>query len=354
MITANPLLGTVLHAVGATSAAVCYTPQKRVKGWSWQTYWLTQAVFCWLLLPLLGAWLTIPQLAQVLSEAPRDAMLRSFLLGAAYGVGGTAFGLAIRHIGFSLTYALAVGLSSVLGTLLPPLARGEFAALFAKTGAAWVMAGIAVGTVGIFLCGLSGRLKEIDLTDDFARSDFCLAKGLPLCLLAGVLSAVYGFALEAGAPIARVAEAHGAGHFNGNVTYIFANSGAFLTTLAYCLWLSFRHASFGEWVRLPAGTEKASLAKNLGLAVLTGCLWYGQFFFYNLGHVRMGTFRFTSWAIHMILLVLISNALGLVLREWRGCRPRTWLALGVSLATLISSVLFLTYGNYLGGQAAGH
>lgn len=59
MITANPLLGTVLHAVGATSAAVCYTPQKRVKGWSWQTYWLTQAVFCWLLLPLLGAWLAL-------------------------------------------------------------------------------------------------------------------------------------------------------------------------------------------------------------------------------------------------------------------------------------------------------
>jgi len=77
MITANPILGTLLHAVGATSAAVCYTPQKQVKGWSWQTYWLTQASFCWFILPIIGAMLTIPQLMDVLREAPKDAMLNA-------------------------------------------------------------------------------------------------------------------------------------------------------------------------------------------------------------------------------------------------------------------------------------
>lgn len=103
MITPNPILGTALHAVGALSAALCYTPQKRVKGWSWQSYWLVQAAFCWFLLPIFGAWLTIPELGAVLREAPRGAMLASFALGAAYGIGGTAFGLSIRYIGFSLT-----------------------------------------------------------------------------------------------------------------------------------------------------------------------------------------------------------------------------------------------------------
>jgi L-rhamnose-H+ transport protein len=351
MIVANPLLGTLLHAVGATSAAVCYTPQKQVKGWSWQTYWMTQAAFCWLILPILGAYLTIPQLMQVLQEAPRDAMIKSFLLGAAYGIGGTAFGLAIRYIGFSLTYALAVGLSSVLGTLIPPLVRGEFLVIFSKTGSGWVLAGIVIGTVGILLCGLSGWLKENDIASDKARQGFSIAKGLPLCLLAGVLSAVYGFALEAGAPIAAIAEAHGAGYFNGNVTYIFANSGAFLTTLIYCLYLHRKHKTLGELVELPAGGEKASLPLNFAMAILTGSLWYGQFFFYNLAHVRMGTFKFTSWAIHMIMLVLISNVLGLVLREWRGCKSRTWVAVAVSLSFLVGAVLMLTVGNYLGELA---
>ena len=40
-IASNPLLGVALHAVGATFAATCYTPEKQVRGWSWQTYWLT-------------------------------------------------------------------------------------------------------------------------------------------------------------------------------------------------------------------------------------------------------------------------------------------------------------------------
>jgi L-rhamnose-H+ transport protein len=67
----------------------------------------------------------------------------------------------------------------------------------------------------------------------------------------------------------------------------------------------------------------------------------------------MGTFKFTSWAIHMIMLVLISNMLGLALREWRGCKPRTWVAVAVSLALLVGAVLMLTTGNYLGELASG-
>ena len=61
-------------------------------------------------------------------------MLQSFLLGAAYGIGGTAFGISIRYIGFSLTYAIAVGLSSVLGTLIPPLVKGTLLATLEQAG----------------------------------------------------------------------------------------------------------------------------------------------------------------------------------------------------------------------------
>ena len=348
-IASNPLLGIVLHAVGASFAATCYTPEKRVRGWSWQTYWLTQASFCWLLLPLLGAWLTIPQLAAVLAEAPKPAMWHSFFLGAAYGIGGTAFGISIRYIGFSLTYAIAVGLSSVLGTLIPPLFKGTLAATLSKPGAEWIIAGIAIGTLGIAGAGWAGRLKERDLSAQQLSGDFSLVKGFLLSLLAGVLSAVYGFALEAGEPIAEVATAHGAGVFRGNVVYIFSNTGAFLTTSLYCLYLHARHQSIGEFVRLPAGQPEAALPVNFLMAAITGLVWSGQFFFYNLGHVRMGSYKFTSWAIHMILLVLISNLVGVVLREWRECRRLTLQTISVAFIVLVAAVLSLTYGNYLGG-----
>ncbi len=340
--------GVLYHAIGASSASLCYTPEKKVKGWSWQTYWLAQAAVCWLILPVLIAWMTIPELAAVLKEAPVAAMQRSFLLGMAYGVGGTAFGIAIRYVGFSLTYAIAVGISCVLGTLLPPLVNGTLSEALSGSGSGFLMSGVALGAFGIGVCGLAGRSKEKDIEKrKAATSGFSLAKGLPLCLLAGVLSALYGFSLNQGQPIADVAALHGAGNYQGNVIYIFSNTGAFLSTLLYCLYLHRQHKTFGEY--RSAGT--ASLGINYAMAALTGLLWYGQFFFYGLGHVRMGKYEFSSWAIHMILLVLLSTITGLLLKEWKQSSNRTVQLLVAAIVILVAAVLLLTEGNRLG--AAG-
>lgn len=261
-------------------------------------------------------------------------------------MGGTAFGVAIRHLGFSLTYAIAIGISCVLGTLLPPLVAGQFGQLASKAGAGWIFVGIAIGCLGIALSGMAGRSKERDLRG--STGTFNLRKGLPICTLAGVLSAVYGFSLAAGQPIADVAARYGAGHFEGNAIYIFSNAGAFLTTSLYCIALHARHNSFGEYVRLPSGAAVLHLPLNFACALLTGTLWYGQFFFYGLGHTRMGEFKFASWGIHMIMLVLFSALVGLIFREWRSCRPRTHRILVASLGTLVVAVLAIAYGSFLG------
>lgn len=336
--------GILYHAAGASSAALCYTPQKKVQSWAWQTYWLAQAAVCWLLLPFLIAWLTIPQLGDVLKEAPSSAMWRSFLLGLAYGIGGTAFGIAIRYVGFSLTYAISVGISCVLGTLLPPLVHGTLGDILQSKGAGLLMSGVGLGAIGIAFCGAAGRSKEKDLERNAGTTGtFSLAKGLPLCLLAGVLSALYGFSLDQAKPIAEVAAKYGAGNFQENVKYIFSNTGAFISTALYCIYLHSKQKTFGEYTRPVKG-----LGLNYMMAILTGILWYGQFFFYGLGHVRMGHYEFSSWAIHMILLVLLSTVAGLMMREWKGSSGKTVRILIIALLVLIIAVLLLTYGNYIG------
>lgn len=348
----NLLSGILLHGVGALFASVCYTPQKATRGWSWQSYWLMQAAICWLLLPLLVAWITIPQLSQVLAEAPRGAMWMSFILGALYGIGGTAFGLAIRYVGFSLTYAISVGISCVLGTLLPPLYSGKLAEALSGTGSGWIILGISIGALGIALCGVAGysREKTAGTATLHQRPSFSFRIGLPLCLLSGVLSALYGFSLDQGQPIAAVAAKYGAGHFQTNVIYIFSNTGAFLTTMIYCLYLHAKQKSFGEYHSAQGKPEtgRNPLLINYLLACATGILWYSQFFFYGLGHVRMGIYKFTSWAIHMIMLVLISTLVGLAFKEWSGINKTTRLFLALAILVLVAAVLSLTYGNYLG------
>ena len=160
---------------------------------------------------------------------------------------------------------------------------------------------------------------------------------------------MYGFALDAATPIVNVAEQHGAGVWKGNVAYIFANTGAFVTSFAYCAYLMRKNKSSGEFTRLRSGETGGHLPTNYLLAFLTGTLWYGQFFFYNLGHVRLGTdYAFSSWAIHMILLVMISNVVAIIFKEWKGCRGRTMGVVGLGLTVLCTAILLLTYGNYLG------
>ena len=345
----NPLLGVTFHSAGAMLAANCYAPQKYIQRWSWEIFWMTQAFWCWLLWPILGAILTIPHLAQVLTNAPKLPMLYCCLMGVAYGIGGTAFNLSIRYIGFALTYAIAVGLSSILGTLTTPLIQGRLGSILDRSGGGWVMTGVALGALGIGLCGAAGRFKERDLRDENSGpGEFSWTKGLLLSLVAGVLSAVYGIAInDVAQPIVAVAEQMGANHWKGNVAYLFVNPGAFLTALGYSLFLARKNRTLDQLTQLATGTHGGSLIRNHLLAMLTGTLWYGQFFFYNLGHVRMGAYEFTSWAIHMIMLVLFSNLLGIFFHEWKGCRPHTLRAIIVAMAVLVAAILLLTYGNYL-------
>ncbi len=354
MIVPSLPQGIAFHATGAFLSANCYAPQKYIKRWSWEIFWMVQAAWCWLLWPIIGAAITIPHLGRVLAEAPPDRMLICFLMGIAYGIGGTSFNISIRYIGFSLTYSIAVGLSSVLGTLIPPLVRGQLGAILAKPGSEWVIGGVMAGAAGIAICGVAGHFKEKGLAaSPEKRGEFSLLKGLLLSLLAGVLSAVYGFALEVAAPVADLAEHYGAGIWKGNVSYIFANSGAFVTALLYSLYLARKNKSLGQLTALPSGSGGSSLKWNYLFALLTGTLWYGQFFFYNLGHVRLGTqYAFSSWAIHMIMLVLFSNGLAVVLKEWKGSSLGTRALVATGLVVLCGAIVMLTYGNHLGEQ--GH
>jgi L-rhamnose-H+ transport protein len=276
-------------------------------------------------------------------------MVHTLLLGMLFGIGGTAFGVAIRYLGFSLTYAIAIGISCVLGTLFTPLLSGELAAQMARPGTAWVLAGVAAAAVGILVSGLAGWLKDNDLRKSESLPEgFQLVKGLFFCILAGVGSAIFGISLDVGRPIAQIAADQGAGQFQGNVIYIFSCGGAFLSSAAYCLYLHLRQGTLREYVTLPSGGRSSTLAVNFSMAALTGILWYGQFFVYGLGQVRMGAYKFTSWAIINAMIVLFSALVGLVLREWKGCRPRTWVALSAAFILLLVAVGLMTYGNYLG------
>jgi L-rhamnose-H+ transport protein len=227
--------------------------------------------------------------------------------------------------------------------------NGSLVNILKGTGANFIIIGIVLGAIGIAICGIAGRRKEkdIELQNANSNSSFSLSKGLPLCIFAGILSALYGFSITAGTSISEIAAKYGAGDYKLNVVYIFSNSGAFVTTLIYCLYLHNKEKTFKEYLR-----SSGNIGSNFIMAIITGVLWYSQFFFYGIGHVNLGKYEFSSWAIHMIMLVLFSTIAGIVIKEWSMCSSKTIRTLVIAIFILITAVVILTYGNYLGSVSA--
>lgn len=45
------LIGLFIIAIGAFCQSSCYVPINKIKDWSWESYWIVQGVFAWLILP---------------------------------------------------------------------------------------------------------------------------------------------------------------------------------------------------------------------------------------------------------------------------------------------------------------
>ena len=354
MITPNPIIGTGLHAVGGISASTCYIPFNKTKKWSWESYWLVQAAFAWLITPLLIGFITVPQLFEVLQNSPTEALVIPFILGAVYGFGGMSFGYAIRHIGFSLTYTISIGISAVLGTITPLILNGTLLEHFQKPGGLIVLGGMVLSMLGVALCGSAGYKKEKDLNNNEGEKggiQFNMKKGLTLTLVAGLLSAVFGISLDFGQPISDVAAEYGAGHFEGNAKIIVSTAGCFFTNLIWFVIQGFKQGTIKEIVKSGDIGKKAFL-NNYLFAAFGGSLWYLQFFFYGLGHVRMGNFMFASWVIHMSMLIFFSYVVGLVLKEWKNVKRKTYARLIIALITLIISFVIMSYGSVKGDESS--
>jgi L-rhamnose-H+ transport protein len=351
-----PIFGILLHAVGAFAAAICFTPQHKVRNWSYESFWFWMCMGSWLLLPVIGSLLFIPGLTDVLAASPRDAMWKSFGFGAAYGFGGMAFGFAIRHVGYSLTYALAVGLSAVLGFFLTPLVQGKLGEITSSAGGSAVLVGVGIGFAGIILCGLAGRKKESEVagSGDSHESTFRPGIGIPLCIVAGVLSSLYSLALGSADPIAEQALKQGANpELVMNVRFLFASTGAFFSVLPITLWQLKRKSNLSELVGVGIGGTPAPMS-NIVWGCLAGLLWYLQFIFYGMGHNRMDTLGVASWPLHMIMLILFSTLVAIVRREWSSCSPNTRRLVIAAISILILSVIVIGYGNHLNQAPAAH
>ncbi|MDE6290126.1 MAG: rhamnose/proton symporter RhaT, partial [Muribaculaceae bacterium] len=184
-------LGLLIIAIGSFFQSSCYVPINKIKDWSWESYWMVQAVFAFMLLPLMGAMLAVPEghtLCELFSTTPSFNLWMTILFGALWGVGGLTFGLSMRYLGVALGQSIALGTCAGLGTIMGPVLLQVFFPendpLSQLTFS--VIIGVIVTLIGIGIIGIAGGMKANALSEEEKKKavkDFNFPKGIIIALL---------------------------------------------------------------------------------------------------------------------------------------------------------------------------
>ena len=345
------LIGIILLAVGGFSSASFYVPSYKIKKWSWETYWITLGFVAWIIMPTVGGLMTTPDLWGILRHSPLASMAWAYVFGALWGFGGLMCGLALRYLGLSLGQSIALGVCAIVGTLVPAIIDGKIGLLVSTIPGGVVLLGFFVCLIGIALCGYAGVLKERQLTDDQKKEaikDFALVKGIVVAVFGGIMSASMALAFTAGKPIAAAAlDAHTSDVFKNMPLLVLALAGGFTTNLISTMVITAKKKAFGDYVVRPAST----LSFNYFLAVISGVMWYGQYFFFGTGTTKMGEYSYAGWSVFMASIIIFSNFWGLFLKEWKLVDWKTRMYLWLGIVTLIISVIMIGIGDGLARSA---
>ncbi len=345
------ILGIIYHFIGGFASGSFYMPYKKVKSWHWENYWIIGGLFSWLIVPPLAAWLTVPGFAAVIKSASTPTIQYTILFGLLWGFGGLTYGLGVRWLGMSLGNSVVLGFCSAFGALVPSIyynfypspGKTSFHDLLTTSWGRVVLIGVVICLLGIFVCGRAGILKEKELTQEEKKksvAEFNLVKGLIVAIFSGIMSACFNFGIEAGKPMAQAAVAEGMNPlFQNNVTYVVLLWGGLTTNFVWCMILNIRNRTFGDYV-----DRKTPLAKNYLLSALAGTTWFLQFFFYGMGESKLGNGA-SSWILHMAFIILVANAWGVSLKEWKGVSRRTRWTITVGIIIILLSVIIVGIGN---------
>src|SRR5690348_4340741 len=128
-------------------------PTKYTAHWKWENIWAIWAAIALFATPWFLAFLTVPDLLGFYRNTSAGFIL--LLIGFGFGVGlsQVLFGLGLAAVGLSTGFAVTIGPSTALGSIVP-LVLLHTDEVFTRKGVA-VITGVAFILIGTGFCGLA-------------------------------------------------------------------------------------------------------------------------------------------------------------------------------------------------------
>ena len=331
----NTIAGLAVVAGGLLHGSFAAPMKSIEKRWKWENIWLVYSVFALLVFPPLLALATVPSLAGVYLSTPISVTLLVAVFGLGWGTGSVLFGQAISRVGMGLGFAVILGITSTLGSLLPLVVQDPRALWTAK--GATLLAGLAIAVCGIVICSAAGsqRDKESRRAAVPATGGKFIT-GLLISVASGLLSPMLNFGFVFGAPLQDAARAAGASaSLASNAIWAPALAAGFLVNGGYAIYLLNRNKSWGAF-------SGGKVADWLGGCVM-GLLWYGGMSIYGMGAADMGRMgAVIGWPVFMSTVIVTANVLGFLTGEWRYAGPRARAMEWIGIVFLIGAIVVVS------------
>lgn len=297
--------GIVLAGLLNGSFAV---PLKTTRVWKFNHIWTIHSLLAMGAIPWLVVFAAVPGWHAQLGLVP----LRGWLIlggwGVLFGIGSLLYGIAVDLLGIALGFAIQLGLSIVLGALLPLLWAGRFQL---RSRADWFfILGLALMVVGVILCAQAGGRKEKSGSPGTRR----FRLGIVVALIGGVLAPTLNFGIQYGtALLSKGGEVQSGRAFPVEIYLAWAVflSAAAIVQAAYCLARVLQERS--------AAIFAAGIRTRDALQVpVMSLLWIESVFVYGRSAFALGPLGNSfGWPIFVALIILTSNAWGVLLAEWK-------------------------------------
>ncbi|MDR5730076.1 MAG: L-rhamnose/proton symporter RhaT [Terriglobia bacterium] len=347
-MTSYLVLGIAFAILAGIMNGAFTLPMRYMGRWSWENVWALFMLVSCVIMPIVIAWATVPNVVEVIGQAPHRAVKLACVSGFAWGFGAIMFGQGISAVGISMANTLVLAISASFGSFIPILLLAP-ERLHQSQGKA-IMLGASIGIVGIACCGYAGFLKEKSQKSDtgIARGKMVgharpFAIGLLLCAGSGLLSAVFNIGYSSAQPLLATAVRMGHSAFAGsNLIWLLMLISGAVPNLCFCAYLLQKNRSWAKYREQGAGHLYI-------LSILMGLLWGGNTFIFGFASPALGKLGpAIGWPLTLITGLITANICGFSTGEWKFTHQeeQRWMAAG--LTVLLVAIVTLGWSSTLG------
>jgi L-rhamnose-H+ transport protein len=283
-------------------------------------------------IPWIVVMVEVPRWNDLLTRVPLRGWLILIAWGVLFGIASLLYGIAVDLLGIALGFAIQLGLSIVLGALLPLLWAGAFE--LRSRGDWFFILGLVLMVVGVVLCAQAGGSKGESGSSSIKR----FRLGLLIAIVGGVLAPTLNFGIQYGtALLSKDVGARGKPGFPVEIYLAWAVflSSAAVVQASYCFARVVHEHSTGV---LGAGMRTRDALQVPAMSLL----WISSVFLYGRSAFALGPLGNSfGWPVFVAFIILTSNAWGVVLGEWRGARRAAYYRMLVGSAVLIAAAFLI-------------